>query len=39
MRRLFELGLPRTVDVSVSGEEHSWGGDAVMTQPKPRKLK
>jgi hypothetical protein len=39
IRRLFELGLPRTVDVSVSGEEHSWGGAAVMTQRKPRKLK
>jgi hypothetical protein len=39
LRRLAELGLPRTVEVSVSTEQHSWGGDATMTQPKPRKLK
>lgn len=39
LRRLAELGLPRTTEVSVSTERHSWGGDAVMTRPKPRKLK
>jgi len=39
IRRLMEAGLPRTVDVSVSTESHSWGGAAVMTQAKPRKLK
>jgi hypothetical protein len=31
LRRLAELGLPRTTDVSTSDEEHTWGGAAVMT--------
>ena len=39
MRRLAKLGLPRTTNVSVSDEQHSWGGDAVMTTPKPRTRK
>jgi len=39
IRLMVERGLPRTVDVSTSGEKHSWGGAATMTQPKPRKLK
>ncbi len=37
IRRLVHRGLPRTVEVSVSDERHSWGGDAVMTAPKPKR--
>jgi hypothetical protein len=39
IRKLMFLGLPRTVEVSVSDERHSWGGDAVMAGPKPKGLK
>lgn len=39
IRKLIALGLPRVVEVNVSDQEHSWGGDAVMTQPKPNGLK
>jgi hypothetical protein len=39
LRRLAGRGLPSTTDVTVSDEQHSWGGEAVMTVPKPRKLK
>jgi hypothetical protein len=39
VRILMARGLPRTTEVSTSDEEHSWGGKAVMTAPKPRKLK
>jgi hypothetical protein len=39
LRQLAGRGLPSTTDVTVSDEQHSWGGDAVMTAPKPRKLK
>jgi hypothetical protein len=39
LRRLAVRGLPSTTDVTVSDEQHSWGGEAVMTVPKPRKLK
>jgi hypothetical protein len=39
IRRLVSLGLPRTTNVSVSDEQHSWGGDAVMTAPKPKHTK
>jgi hypothetical protein len=36
IRKLVSMGLPTTVEVTVSEERHSWGGDAVMTQPKPK---
>ena len=39
LRRLAARGMPSTTEVNVSDEQHSWGGDAVMTAPKPRKLK
>jgi len=39
IRKLVSMGLPRTTEVSVSDQEHSWGGDAVMIQPKPKGLK
>ena len=39
VRALMARGLPHTTEVSTSDEEHSWGGTAVMTEPKPRKLK
>jgi hypothetical protein len=39
IRRLTARGLPSTTVAAVSDEQHSWGGVAVMTAPKPRRLK